>query len=393
MVLYYKAMKKISNFEYKQNLQKVNTKWLITVFLLALSSCTFAIRTPAVSTKQLHPKQNLFRGVFHVHTNYSHDSKASLDLVIQTAEKAGLDFVVVTDHNNMKAAAAYQKMKKPDHLLLLIGDEISTWSDGHLNSIGIKTEPPDIENTEEIINLIHKQNGYAIISHPLSRRKPWPNWKIKDFDGLEIFCFSDVFYAQNPMKLLLKATFLTPRSLLKSELKNQEAGLKLWDEKLMSGRHIAAFGAADAHLKFKWHNFYVENYLLYFQAVTMYVLADEFKEEKITEALGHGRSFVAFEVYGLAQDFSFSASAENKNYGPGDSIVTKMPVLLTIKAPKESNIRLIYNGNVIQQNQGKTIEYKVSEPGYYRTEVYTEGKLWIVSNPIYLEVSPNPSAS
>ncbi len=372
-----------------RNSLKIKITSVLALSLFTLSGCTFVIRTPVFPTHK-NQNPNLFRGVFHVHTQYSHDSKAPLELVIQTAEKAGLDFVVVTDHNNLKAAAAYQKMAKPERPLLLFGDEFSTWHDGHLTGIGIKKEPPDLENAQDIINIFHKQGGYAIISHPLSRKKPWPNWNIEHFDGLEIFCFSDIFYAQNPMKLLLKAILLTPQAFLKSELKNQEAGLKLWDEKLRSGHHVAAFGAVDAHIKLRLGNFYPENYLLYFQAVTMYALTDELKEEKIVEALGHGKSFIAFEVYGLAQNFSFSALSEGKTYGPGDSMVTQSPILVTIKTPKESDIRLIHNGKTTQQNQGKMLEWKVLEPGYYRAEVYREGKLWIVSNPIYVESKPNP---
>lgn len=367
-----------------RNSLRIKITSVLALSLLMLSGCTFVIRTPVFPVKQ-GAKANLFRGVFHVHTEYSHDSKAPLELVIQTAEKAGLDFVIVTDHNNMKAAVAYQKMAKLTRPLLLFGDEISTWHDGHLTGIGIKKEPPDIESTQEIINIFHKQGGYAIISHPLSQKKPWPNWNIEHFDGIEIFCFSDIFYAQHPMKLLLKALFLTPRAFLKSELKNQEAGPKLWDEKLASGHHIAAFGAIDAHLKLRWRNFYPENYLLYFQAVTMYALASELKEEKIAEALGKGHSFIAFEVYGGAQDFSFSASAGNSHYEMGDSVNVQPKITLVIKVPKESEIRLIHNGKVIEQNNGKILEQKVSGPGYYRAEVYTEGKLWIVSNPIYVE--------
>ena len=82
------------------------------------------------------------------------------------------------------------------------------------------------------------------------------------------------------------------------------------------------------------------------------------------------------------------ASSKDKNYGPGDLITTKLPISLTTKTPKESNIRLIHNGEVIQQNHGKTLERTVSEPGYYRVEVYVGGKLWIVSNPIYVESNP-----
>src|SRR3989338_7790784 len=93
-----------------------NMKWRALLFLALLSGCTFVIRTPAFRPPR-DAKPNLFRGAFHVHTEYSHDSKASLELVIKTARKAGLDFVVVTDHNNLNAASAYQTMKEPDRPL------------------------------------------------------------------------------------------------------------------------------------------------------------------------------------------------------------------------------------------------------------------------------------
>ena len=119
----------------------------------------------------------------------------------------------------------------------------------------------------------------------------------------------------------------------------------------------------------------------------MYALTNELKAEKIAEALGSGKSFIAFEVYGLAQDFSFSASDGNAHYDMGDSINTQREISLTVKAPKESLIRLIHNGKTIEEKNGKLLERKVSEPGYYRAEVYMEGKLWIVSNPIYISRS------
>ena len=321
-----------------------------------------------------------------MHTEFSHDCKAPLDLVIETAERAGLDFVIVTDHNNMKAAKAYQAMKKPPHPLLIFGDEISTWYDGHLVVLGIDKEPPDIGDTQEIVNIVHQKGGYAIPAHPFSKRKPWTNWKIENFDGLELFCFSDIFYSEG-FKLLPKIIFSPPKAFLKSVLKTPTAALRFWDERLRSGRRLTAFASADAHLKFRWQNFYVENLLLYFQAVTTYVLADELKEEKIVEALGHGKSFIAFEAWGVAQDFSFSASAANKNHGPGDSLGAESPILFTIKVPAEADIRLIHNGEIIAQNTGTVLEYKNQATGYYRVEAYREGELWIASNPIYVSNS------
>ncbi|OGW84728.1 MAG: hypothetical protein A3C35_00420 [Omnitrophica bacterium RIFCSPHIGHO2_02_FULL_46_11] len=359
-------------------------KWGRIVFFLILSGCTFAIRTPVTPVRPT-VKPHIFRGVFHAHTQYSHDSKASLDFVIKTARQADLDFVVVTDHNNMNGLEPYRQMKAPDRPLLIFGTEFSTWHEGHLTGIGIKQAPPDIEKTQEVVDLFHKEGGYAVISHPLSRRKPWPTWELKDFDGIEVFTFSDIFYADG-IALLPKALFFPPKVFLESVLKNRSfPALQLWSDQLNSGRHIAAYGATDAHLKFEWHGLTIENYLLLFQSVTTYALADELKEEKIIEALGHGKSFIAFEVWGLAQDFTFTASQEGENFKMGDTIPVGVPVTFSVSAPKKAEIRLIRDGRVIETKNVSDLKVQTSQRGVYRVEVYENGTIWIISNPIYVE--------
>ena len=56
-----------------------------------------------------------------------------------------------------------------------------------------------------------------------------------------------------------------------------------------------------------------------------------------------------------------------------------------MKAPKTAEIRLIHNGKIVKQALDQMLEYETQELGYYRSEVYVDGKLWIVSNPIYIE--------
>ena len=276
-------------------------------------------------------------------------------------------------------------MTHPDRPLLIFGDEVSTWYDGHLNTVGIQKEPPEVGETQKIIDDVHEQKGYAILAHPLSKRKPWKNWQVKNFDGIEVFCFSDNFYDESVF-LILKALFLPPKSFLESTLKTPEAGLGLWDSKLGSGRKISGFSAVDAHLKFKLGNLVLENYSLYLQSTTMYVFADGLNERKITESLGKGRGFAAFEVRGLAQDFTFSALNNGSTYQIGDSLKAGSPVQFQVKSPETADIYLIHNGNVIQKAHGTTLEYSSNgEAGFYRVEVYLNGALWIFSNPIYLE--------
>ena len=360
--------------------------WIAVTLLINLFGCTLASRDSAFPIPK-NRKPGLLRGVFHVHTEYSHDSKASLDLVIETARKAGLDFVAVTDHNNMKAREVYGTMKATDRPLVIIGTELST-RHGHLIAIGIKEQPPDIENTQEIINLIHKQGGIAILAHPWSLRKPWTNWNVEHFDGFEVFCFSDIFYSEGIRGLLPKGLFSPPAAFLKSVLKTSDSAFQFWDHELRKGRPVAAFGGTDAHLKWQWHGFTFENLLMSFQSVTMYVLADELKEETIIDSLAGGRSFIAFEAHGLAQDFSFSASSQDQTVHIGESISAQSPVLLTVQAPDHSQTSLIHDGKVIAESLGTALEVEAREAGTYRAEVYREGKLWIISNPIYMTMNP-----
>ena len=164
-----------------RNTQKHFLYLCLFFLLLHHIGCTFVIRTPFNPPKNKKP--NLLRGIYHVHSEFSHDSKASLDYIVKTAKKAGLDFVVITDHNNIEAKKYYSAPVESDPLLIF-GTEISTWYDGHLGVIGSDNPPFNLEHTKEIVNIIHQQGGYAIPAHPYSKKKPWTNWEIKDFDGI-----------------------------------------------------------------------------------------------------------------------------------------------------------------------------------------------------------------
>ena len=71
-------------------------------------------------------------GIVHVHTTLS-DGGGTPEGVAAAAKKAGLRFVVITDHNNLEA-----KPFEGDHdgVLVLVGTEISTTA-GHVLGFGI----------------------------------------------------------------------------------------------------------------------------------------------------------------------------------------------------------------------------------------------------------------
>jgi predicted metal-dependent phosphoesterase TrpH len=75
----------------------------------------------------------------HVHTNYSHDGRASVEEVIESAIVKKLDGIAICDHNTMEGSYAAQKYVADNDVDLIIipGIEVST-SKGHLLLLGIK---------------------------------------------------------------------------------------------------------------------------------------------------------------------------------------------------------------------------------------------------------------
>ena len=86
---------------------------LLLVTTLLVSGCAFVVRLPAFKIDTSTRDDHVFRGAYHVHSEFSHDSKASLSRIIDTAERADLDFVVITDHNTITGAEVYKNMNPP----------------------------------------------------------------------------------------------------------------------------------------------------------------------------------------------------------------------------------------------------------------------------------------
>jgi hypothetical protein len=334
----------------------------------------------AFSSPESGPKSSfsVYRGVCHVHTNFSHDSEATLVFVIQQASELNLDFVIVTDHNSLKGVEAYQKMKHPERPLLIFGDEIST-SDGHLIALGIHEEPPKGISSKELVNWIHARGGYAILAHPFSKGHPWKNFEIEGWDGFEIYNFGHKLFEENAVDFYLRSFSKNEKSLLESVQNIPGEHFSFWAQHLRK-RPIAALGGTDAHLKRSKKVFSSA-----LQSVTMYVLTKALDEKEIVEAVGSGRSFVVFETLGEAREFSFEARAHGEIFYQGDRFQTRGDVSFRVHVPVPATVRLVRDDAVVSQQETTNLRFLASEPGAYRVQVYREGRFWIISNPIILE--------
>ena len=78
------------------------------------------------------------RGDLHVHTGRSPDSRAELSAILAAANRAGLDFIALTDHDLPPEEDIFAKPER-DGVLLVPGIEYTT-DKGHL--LGLFLEQP-----------------------------------------------------------------------------------------------------------------------------------------------------------------------------------------------------------------------------------------------------------
>ncbi len=339
---------------------------------------TSIVRPPA-----LPGHESQYRGVFHVHTVYSGDSRITLKEITRAARKTGLDFVIVTDHNSIDASNAYHQSSLPAPPLMIFGVENTTF-DGHLVTLGPGEVPPQGENPGAVLEWVHSKGGFGILAHPASRKTPWTNPDTQNFDGLEVYNFAHSLFEANKVGLSGKLGALSRKRFLGNFQKRPDNSLDYWDQKLESGK-VAGWGAVDAHIRHKWMGWPFENELLQFESVTMYALAERLETKPILEALAKGKSFMAFECRGLAAGFSFTAQAKAKIYGSGETVLLSDRPVFSIRTPEPATFRLMKRGAMIFEYQGREAAYPVEYGGAYRVEIYRNGGLWILSNPIYVE--------
>lgn len=107
---------------------------------------------------------------FHCHTFQSPDSLTSINDLIKSARKRGLDRVVVTDHNCL-AGAQEAHNAAPD--LVIVGEEVQT-SEGEFLAAFVTREVPKGLEPMEAYKRLRDQGAFISVSHPFDpQRSGW----------------------------------------------------------------------------------------------------------------------------------------------------------------------------------------------------------------------------
>jgi hypothetical protein len=351
------------------------------------------------------------RGALHIHTVRS-DGTGTMEEVAAAAARAGLTFIVVTDHGDATRepdAPAYRS-----GVLCIDAVEIST-SGGHVVALGLPASGyPLAGEPRDVVVDIHRLGGMAIAAHPGSAKPAlqWADWSAP-VDGLEWLNADSEWRDEGTFML---ARFMLARALLTYPLRRTatlgalldrpDSVLARWDE-LLARRRVVGLAATDAHARLALEDdtyggsraLHVPSYEQMFRAFSIALPGASLTGDAsadaaaVIAAIRGGRVFSEIDAIAGPASFSFAATSGAASATQGGLLPGGMPVRFTVEsnAPDDAAIVLIEGGREIARTTGRTLQHMTNgEPGAYRVEVTLPGSAgsppapWLVSNPIYV---------
>jgi len=101
----------------------------------------------------------------HIHSEYSSDSHAKIDDILNIARKKNIDIIAISDHNTVDGTSEVVKKTKNTDILAIPSIEISS-TQGHIIGFGCEEMIPRDLTPQDTIDRIHDLGGLAIIPHP-----------------------------------------------------------------------------------------------------------------------------------------------------------------------------------------------------------------------------------
>lgn len=344
----------------------------------------------------------------HMHTRYSDGSGTHKDIAA-AALRAGVDAVIVTDHNILVDGFEGYYKEKNRKVLMLIGEEVHDQArdpqKNHLLVFGVNREMATFaQHPQNLINQVREAGGLAFLAHPDDPEAKafnetdisWEDWSVQNYTGIELWNALSELKTVVPTKLHGAFYAYFPAFVANQPIPNT---LSRWDELLATGKKVVAIGGSDAHalhMNMGPLHRVIFPYEFHFRTVNTHALlsgplSGDLTSDKalIYKALAAGHCFVGYDLPAPTRGFRFTAQGREGVAKMGDEIPAKFGVTLQAKLPSLAEIRLLKDGQVIQTWKNKdACTHITAEPGVYRIEAYRRylGKRrgWIYSNPIYV---------
>jgi hypothetical protein len=374
-------------------LLRIALRALALVVLLAVGEvlfftlCALTLPPPA----PLPPKPTQLRGVYHVHSQLS-DGKGSIEDIASAATRAGLQFVILTDHNLVELPPP----RFVAGVLIISATELST-PYGHVVALDLARGPTEAERqADNLFERIHQQGGAAFLAHPIQRRNPWRDpVGAKQADGMELYSGDSLFREalRRPFTVLLPAlgTYVVRPAwglwmLVRESGPTEELLLNLSRE-----RRISGLCSPDAH---GW-----PSYDAAFRALSLYLEVSEplpadpiEAARRVTGALRAGAFHCGLGDWASADGFHFQGELDEKREA---RVGTTLQLQLPPSPPGRVKVRVFGGGRLLEDGAPRLL---LERPGPLWVEVWVEPeggapaqgwRPWIVTSP--LSVVPSGS--
>lgn len=320
-----------------------------------------------------------YLGAIHIHTKLS-DGTGDINSISKAAKKAGLNWIIITDHNNFDIEEGFY-----NGVCVIKGEEISPCTSNHYIALGIKNLINPSDNTQKFVDEVRAQGGFGFAAHPDEadnrKNKAHPiKWTDKSVipDGIEIWnWFSDWADDYNESNIFKIAySYFFRHKLIQGPHKET---LKWWDELNKNSEHIIpAIAGVDAHaLK-------ISKYII---PIKIFPYKDCFKtlvniiplENKPPEDFEEQKNLI------------LSSIKNGNNIMINRHVKKDIPLIyiedksIIIKLSTKAQIKIIQNGNPIHSEINNNLKFPIQEKTKYRVEVYLKNQPWIFSNQISIK--------
>ncbi len=173
----------------------------------------------------------MLKADFHIHSKYSMDSTTSLEQIIGTCQRKGINCISVADHGAVEGAL---RIKEIAPFYVVVGEEILT-TRGEIIGLFLEELVPSHLSLEESIQRIKAQGGLVCVPHP--------------FDGLRGSALGPVTLGEIAGQIDMVEVFNARSPLLRfSELARAFA----------QEHHLPGTAGSDAHAAYEIGNAFVE---------------------------------------------------------------------------------------------------------------------------------------
>ena len=331
-------------------------------------------------------------GAIHLHSCYS-DGSGTLREITAAAARAGIDFLVLADHDTLAAARdGWQGWH--DGVLVVVGAEITCRDHSHVVALNATdVEALRFKPLRRVLFDLTRQGAVPIVAHAHPARiMGYPlkagelsDWEVPGFAGVELWSFMhDICHGLTPWRI---PSFLqTWRQHIRGPHPDTVAH---WD-RITQDRAFAAIGSLDNHaIAVPVLGKRVLPYEDGFRTLRTHAFCDRWSGEpgdadRLVDALRRGRCFIALDLEADARGFRFEAERGGEVLGMGEERPWQGPAVLRARSPAPAHLVLLRNGERLAEADGTSIEHRAEEPGVYRVEARIEDRPWVYTNPIYL---------